>query len=88
MSKVGPTILIGLVVFANYPDLTCPLTLDHRSLIERVESIRPARPSDDGTNIGDAIIWALKALRDTTPSKRVLVLLTDGNNEPGVPHPL
>ena len=33
------------------------------------------------------MVWALKGLRNTTPSKRVLVLLTDGNNEPGVPHP-
>jgi Ca-activated chloride channel family protein len=83
-----PDDLIGLVVFADYPDLSCPPTLDHRFLVETVQAIRPARPADDGTNIGDAIAWALQALRKTTPSKRVLVLLTDGNNEPGVPHPL
>ncbi len=82
-----PDDAIGLVVFADYPDLICAPTLDHRSLVEIVKAIRPARPADDGTNIGDAIVWGLKALRDTTPSKRVLVLLTDGNNEPGVPHP-
>jgi len=83
-----PDDLIGLVVFANYVDLTCPPTLDHRVLIEKVAAIRPARPGDDGTNIGDAIAMALDALRKTTPSKRVVVLLTDGNNEPAVPHPL
>ena len=82
-----PDDAIGLVVFANYPDLICSPTLDHRSLIEIVKSIRPAQPADDGTNIGDAIAWALDGLRKTTPSKRMLVLLTDGNNEPGVPHP-
>ncbi len=79
---------IGLVVFANYADPICSPTLDHRSLMEIVETIRPARPGDDGTNIGDAMAVALNALRNTTPSKRVLVLLTDGNNEPAVPHPL
>ena len=83
-----PDDLIGLVVFANYPDLSCPPTLDHRFLVESVAAIRPARPGDDGTNIGDAMALALDALRNTTPSKRVLVLLTDGNNEPAVPHPL
>ena len=83
-----PDDAIGLVVFADYPDLICSPTLDHRSLVEIVKPIRPARPADDGTNIGDAIAWGLDALRNTTPSKRVLVLLTDGNNEPGVPHPL
>jgi Ca-activated chloride channel family protein len=83
-----PDDLIGLVVFANYPDLSCPPTLDHRFLVESAAAIHSARPGDDGTNIGDAIALALDALRNTTPSKRVLVLLTDGNNEPAVPHPL
>jgi Ca-activated chloride channel homolog len=83
-----PDDLIGLVVFANYVDLTCPPTLDHRVLTEKAAAIHPARPGDDGTNIGDAIAMALDALRKTTPSKRVVVLLTDGNNEPAVPHPL
>ena len=58
-----PDDLIGLVVFANYPDLSCPPTTDHRFLIESVETIRPARPGDDGTNIGDAMALALDALR-------------------------
>ncbi len=83
-----PDDLIGLVIFANYPDLTCPPTLDHRFLVEQAAAIRVARPGDDGTNIGDAIALALDALRNTTPARKVLVLLTDGNNEPAVPHPL
>jgi Ca-activated chloride channel family protein len=80
--------LVGLVVFANYPDLVCPPTLDHRFLVDAVAAVRVARPGDDGTNIGDAIALALDSLRKTTPSKKVLVLLTDGNNEPAVPRPL
>ena len=82
-----PDDAVGLVVFANYPDLVCSPTLDHRTLIEIAGAIHRG-PGDDGTNIGDAIAWALDALRNTTPSKRVLILLTDGNNEPGGPHPL
>jgi Ca-activated chloride channel homolog len=80
--------LIGLVVFANYPDLACPPTLDHRFLIESAAAVRPARAGDDGTNIGDALAWSLDALRHTSPAKKVLILLTDGNNQPAVPHPL
>jgi Ca-activated chloride channel family protein len=82
-----PDDLIGLVVFANYPDRTWLPDLDHRELLRLAADIRVARPGDDGTNIGDAMALALDALRSTTPSKRVLVLLTDGNNEPAVPHP-
>jgi Ca-activated chloride channel family protein len=81
-----PDDLIGLVVFANYPDPACPPTLDHRFLIQTAAAVRPARPGDDGTNIGDAIGLSLGALRKTTPSKKVLVLLTDGNDEPAGPH--
>jgi len=83
-----PDDLLGLVVFANFPDLACPPTLDHAFLLETVRSVRPARPGDDGTNLGDAIAWSLDALSVTTPKKRVLILLTDGRNSPAVPHPL
>ena len=80
--------LIGLVAFANYPDLACPPTLDHTLLIDLVETLRPARPVDDGTNIGDAIALSLDALLVAPPKKKVLVLMTDGNNDPAVPDPL
>jgi len=79
---------IGLVAFANYPDLTCPPTPDHTFLIDLVAALRPARPGDDGTNIGDAIALSLDALLVAPPKKKVLVLMTDGNNEPAVPEPL
>jgi Ca-activated chloride channel family protein len=77
-----PDDLIGLVVFANDPDLACPPTLDHAFLVEQSGAVRPARPAEDGTNIGDAIVWSLDALRAATPKKKVLVLLTDGRNSP------
>jgi Ca-activated chloride channel homolog len=80
--------LIGLIVFANYPDLACPPTLDRAFLVAMVDSVRTARPGDDGTNIGDAIAWGIDALLAVPPPKKVLVLLTDGNNEPAVPRPL
>ncbi len=80
--------LIGLIAFANYPDLVCPLTLDHALLLELGAGIKPARPGDDGTNIGDAVAVGLNALRESSPRKKVLVLLTDGNNDPAVPNPL
>ena len=50
--------------------------------------MRSARPGDDGTNLGDAIAWSLDALRAASPPKKVLILLSDGRNEPAVPHPL
>lgn len=82
-----PDDLIGLVAFANYPDLLCPPTLDHDFLVDTLNSVRPARPGDDGTNLGDAVVWAVEALKGTTPRAKVVVLLTDGRNSPATPNP-
>ena len=57
-------------------------------LIETVANVRVARFEDDGTNMGDAIAVGLDALLVAPPKKKVLVLLTDGHNEPAGPKPL
>src|SRR5262249_14877709 len=77
-----PDDLVGLVVFANEPDLACPPTLDHAFLADQARAVRPPRPDEDDTNIGDAIVWSLDALRAVSPQQKVLVLLTDGQNTP------
>jgi Ca-activated chloride channel family protein len=79
-----PGDLIGLVAFANLPDLTCPLTLDHPFLIDSARALRTARAGEDGTNMGDALAWALRDLKDASPKRKVLLLLTDGRNSPGI----
>jgi Ca-activated chloride channel homolog len=83
-----PEDLIGLVAFANYPDLVCPPTLDHETLRAALAAVKPARSIDDGTNIGDAIAWSCEALRSSQTTKKVIILLTDGANDPAVPNPL
>lgn len=71
---------IGLVAFARYPDLRCPPTLDHDALlrmldgVERVEADGP----EDATAIGTALARAAQALRDQGAASRVVILLTDG----------
>jgi Ca-activated chloride channel homolog len=82
-----PDDLIGALAFANFTNMVCPPTLDHAFLGESIEAIRPAQPGEDGTNIGDAIIEGLEAVLLAPPKKKVLVLLSDGNNEPAVPKP-
>jgi Ca-activated chloride channel family protein len=77
-----PDDLIGLVAFAQYPDLACPPTLDHEFLVQTAEALTVASgPGEDGTNIGDATIWALRAVQEAPPRKKVIILLTDGENQ-------
>lgn len=82
-----PDDLIGVVAFANYPDLTCPPTLDHDFARRAVAALSPAVGPDDGTNLGDALVWSLDALKKAPAVSRVLVLLSDGRNDPNVPRP-
>ena len=82
-----PDDLIGLVVFANFADVLCPPTLQHDVLIDTTRNLRSARPGEDGTNLGDAMAVAIDSLRKTNARRKVLVLLTDGINDPAVEKP-
>jgi Ca-activated chloride channel family protein len=77
-----PDDLIGLVTFATYPDLSCPPTLDHDTLRALVAAVEPARAGENATNIGDAIAWSLEAAIDADTDQRVIILLTDGQDQP------
>ena len=77
-----PDDLLGLVAFAAYPGLDCPPTADHAFLLDAAARLAPARPGDDGTNLGDAMIVGIDALVHSPPRKKVLILLTDGEDRP------
>lgn len=78
-----PDDLIGLVAFARLPETSCPPTLDHAFLVATARALEPAGPLDNGTNLGDAVAWALHDIRPTRPDRKVLILLTDGREEIG-----
>lgn len=73
---------IGLVVFAGVAYTQAPLTLDYRVLQEVVNQLR-TRVLEDGTAIGDALATSLNRLRDSEAESRVVVLITDGDNNSG-----
>ena len=71
--------LIGLVVFGTHPETACPLTLEHRTLLQIMNEQRPRSAAGEGTtNPGDAIAWALHLLKDAPTRRKVIVFLTDG----------
>jgi Ca-activated chloride channel homolog len=80
--------LVGVVQFANDPDLLAAPTPDQGFLLDVVRSIRPARAAEVGTSLGDAVVEGLGALRGVPSRRKVLILLTDGRDEPGVPRPV
>ncbi len=78
---------IGLVVFAGQAFTQAPLTLDYGVLREVVRQLR-TRVLPDGTAIGDAVATALNRLRDSDAKSRVVILITDGDNNSGKLSPM
>jgi Ca-activated chloride channel family protein len=78
---------IGLVVFSGAAYTQAPLTLDYGVLKDVVAQLR-TRVLEDGTAIGDALATSLNRLRDSDAKSRVVVLITDGDNNAGQISPL
>lgn len=72
---------VALITFARYPQLLCPFTLDFDALsgfLEDVEIVQ--HRGEDGTGVGVALAKAVALLRETSARSKVVVLLTDGEN--------
>ncbi|MBT3271317.1 VWA domain-containing protein [Candidatus Poribacteria bacterium] len=74
---------IALVVFAGDAFLQAPLTLDHGAVDRLIEAADFSLAELDGTAIGDALVKSSARLKDSTGESRVVVLLTDGENNRG-----
>lgn len=73
---------IGLVLFAARPYLQAPLTLDHGWVLANLERAEPGM-IEDGTAVGSAIATAINALEDSDGVSKIVILLTDGQNNAG-----
>ena len=73
---------IALMIFAGKPYLVSPLTLDHDWLLQNLERVRIGI-IEDSTAIGDAIAAGVNRLRDQPDKSKVMILLTDGQNNSG-----
>lgn len=77
-----PSDRIGLTVFAGLPYLISPVTLDHAWLLDNLEQVRIG-DIEDGTAIGSALASGLNRLRHQTAKSKIIILMTDGQNNAG-----
>jgi len=77
-----PNDRIGLVGFAGAPYLVSPLTLDHDWLDQNLDRVQVGTV-EDGTAIGAALATSVNRLRDQPGKSKIVVLLTDGQNNSG-----
>ena len=78
---------IGLTIFAGAPYLISPVTLDHDWLLQNLDRVQIGT-TEDGTAIGSGIAAGANRLRDQSAKSKVIVLLTDGQNNTGKVSPL
>ncbi len=78
---------IGLVVFARYSYTQCPLTTDYGVLLRFVDQVDFGF-IEDGTAIGMAIANSVNRLREVDAKSKIIVLLTDGDNNAGEIDPI
>lgn len=94
--------LVGLVAFGGYADSKCPLTLDHGALVDIVQGLEIPKPVRDrkgrvinsqslkedlATAIGDGLALGIDRLRGAKAKSKVVILLTDGDNNAGAIDP-
>jgi Ca-activated chloride channel family protein len=74
---------IGLVTFGREAYTYCPLTLDYSVLRNMLADLRLGLVDGTATAIGNALGVALARLRASDARSRVVILLTDGDNNAG-----
>ncbi len=78
---------IGLTIFSGTSFTQCPLTQDHRILTAFVKNMQVGR-LPDGTALGSGLSTAINHLKDSTTTTKLVILMTDGENNAGKILPL
>jgi Ca-activated chloride channel homolog len=78
---------IGLVAFAGKAYVAAPLTLDHEFLQMNIERLQ-LHVIEDGTAIGSGLAAAVNRLREIQSKSKIVILMTDGQNNAGKVQPI
>lgn len=78
---------IGLVIFSGESFTQCPLTTDHKVLLNLLNEVDFGM-IEDGTAIGLGLATSVNRLKNSGSDSRVVILLTDGTNNSGQIAPL
>src|ERR1035437_5488825 len=83
-----PSDRIGIVAFATQAYIAAPLTLDHDFLLENLARLELGTIDDKSTAIGSALSTAINRLRELKSKSKIVILMTDGQNNAGKVAPL
>jgi Ca-activated chloride channel family protein len=85
-----PNDRLGLVIFATHAFVVVPPTLDHDFFAANLERLDIGMEGfdDHATAIGSALSTCLNRLRDLKSKSKIVILMTDGENNSGKVPPL
>ncbi len=83
-----PNDRLGLVAFATAAYVVVPPTLDHDFLLANLDRLEIGSIDPNSTAIGSALVTALNRLSDLKSKSRIVILMTDGENNAGKVPPL
>ncbi|HEY2081905.1 MAG TPA: VWA domain-containing protein [Verrucomicrobiae bacterium] len=83
-----PSDRIGLIAFATEAYIAAPLTLDHDFLLENLDRLNLEVIDGSHTAIGSGLSTAINRLRDQKAKSKIVILMTDGQNNSGKLAPL
>lgn len=78
---------IGLVTYSAVSFTQCPLTTDHDILINMMKKVKTGVLTD-GTAIGVGLANCINRLKESKAESKIIILLTDGENNSGVIDPI
>ena len=82
-----PNDRLGLIVYSGETFTQCPLTTDHAVLLNLFKDVKYGI-IEDGTAIGLGLANAVNRLKESDAKSKVVILLTDGENNKGSIPPL
>jgi Ca-activated chloride channel family protein len=83
-----PSDRIGLVAFGTQAYIASPITLDHDFLLKNLERMDLNTINGNQTAIGSALSTAVNRLRELKSKSKIVILMTDGQNNAGKVAPL
>lgn len=83
-----PNDRVGLVIYAGESYTKTPLTSDKSIIISALDNLEYTQNIEGGTAIGMGLATSVNKLKDSKAESKVIILLTDGENNAGFIDPM
>lgn len=78
---------LAFIVFAGTAYTKIPLTFDHQMIVQSIHEVDLSSVKEEGTAIGMAMSVGVNRLKKSDASSKVMILVTDGDNNAGTINP-